>query len=228
MFLWILLLPAIVLAGLAYALLRTPSWYAPPVIAPEERQRVRNDLTQAEQAFTESLRTIEGPFTYHIYQDGVNRWLTMRREIYPLIDELTPRVLADPFVMFEDGAVTVAGRYAGGPVEVIVSVEFGLGYEDGAIMLRTNAIRAGSVPISIDPAKFGLGGAVERGPDDVWPGSPPISGDLEDGLRVGAEAWWKNGGIRYRVRNLTVRPGQIDLEVESLGRQSPAERKRQS
>jgi hypothetical protein len=224
----LLVLPVVVLAALAYGLLHTPSWYAPPLIAPDDRQDVRNDLTAAEQALTESLRSIEGPFIYHIYQDNVNRWLAMRREIYPLIDELTPSALADPFVRFDDGTVTVAGRYAGGPVDVIVSVEFTLGFEDGDIMLRKGAIRSGSIPFPINAGNVGFSGPIRRDPDDVWPGSPPISGDLANGLRVGADAWWKNGGMRYRVRDVTVRPGRIDIEVESLGRQSPAERKRQS
>ncbi len=209
-----------VTAAGAFALLRTPSWYAPPEIATDQRQRVRNNLVDAEQRFTESLRAGQ-PFVYHLDAESVNRWIAMRREIYPLLDSLTPPELAAPFVVLEKGEVTVAGRYKLGGVQVIVSLDFSVGFRDGAIEIRALATRCGSARIPFDLNRLGLDRAVNHAEGKLWPGSPRIKGDLVTGLRVDAEGWWKNGGMAYRVTDLIVEPGRISIMVQPLGRRPP-------
>lgn len=206
-----------VFAAGAFALLRTPTWYAPPAIATDQRQRVRNSLVEAEQRFTESLR-MNQPFVYHLYAEDVNRWIAMRREIYPLLDSLTPPELGEPFVVFDDGEITVAGRYQLGGVRVIVSLDFSVGFHDGAIELRALATRCGSARVPLDVSRLGMERAVNYPEGKLWPGSPRISGDLVSGLRVDDEGWWKNGGMAYRVTDLMVEPGRISLTVQPLGR----------
>ncbi len=211
-----------VAAGGAYAAFRTPRWYRPPVISPEERQSVRNNLVGAEQAFTEGLRAMKGVFTYHLFQEDLNRWIAMRREIYPLIDELAPPELAEPFVMFAQDSITIAGRYPVAGISVVVSIDIKTSFEDGAIVLRAGAVRCGSVGVPFDLDRLGLGRPIERRQNKTWPGSPRIWGDLVGGLHIGADAWWKNGGIDYRVRGISVEQGRLDLRVEPLGRHSRA------
>lgn len=206
-----------VFAAGAFALLRTPTWYAPPAIATDQRQRVRNSLVEAEQRFTESLRAYQ-PFVYHLYAEDVNRWIAMRREIYPLLDSLTPPDLGEPFVVFDNGEITVAGRYKLGGVHVIVSLDFAVGFRDGAIEVRALATRCGSARVPLDMSRLGMDRAVSHAEGKLWPGSPRISGDLVTGLRVDDEGWWKNGGIAYRVTDLRVEPGRIRLTVQPLGR----------
>lgn len=214
-----IVLGAVVVAG-AYAMLRTPGWYAPPVVPADERQGVRNNLLAAEQAFTEGLRAGRDPFTYHVHQEDVNRWIAMRREIYPLIDELAPSQLVDPFVLFADDEITVAGRCALGGVDVVLSIDFEAGFRDGAIRLRATSVRCGSVRIPLSWASLGLDQPIDRRTGKVWPGSPPMKGSLINGLEVGADAWWKNGGVAYRVLDARVRPGRLDLTVQPLGLRS--------
>ncbi|QDV91220.1 hypothetical protein RAS2_23130 [Phycisphaerae bacterium RAS2] len=209
-----------VVAAGAFALLRTPSWYAPPNIAMDQRQRVRNNLVEAEQRFTESLRANQ-PFVYQLHAEDLNRWIAMRREIYPLLESLTPSELVEPFVVFDEGEVTVAGRYKLGGVDVVVSLDLAVGFRDGAIEVRALATRCGSARVSFDTSRLGLDRGVDYSAGKLWPGSPRIKGDFVSGLRIDAEGWWKNGGIAYRVTDLAVEPGQISISVQPLGRRPP-------
>lgn len=208
----------LVLLLILYTLMRTPGWYAPPVIAPEERQAVRNNLIDAEQAFTESVLNLDTPFIYHLYQHDVNRWIAMRREIYPLIDELAPPVLQEPFVVFEKDRITLAGRYQAAGVSMVLSCDIEARYDHDAIVLKARSVRCGSIRMPIGFGRLGLSHAIERPAGKTWPGSPRISGDFVNGLRIDAQAWWKNGGVDYRVVSFEVKPGQIDFGIQPLGR----------
>ncbi|MFQ5430361.1 MAG: hypothetical protein ACE5E1_08640 [Phycisphaerae bacterium] len=215
-----------VAAGL-YTLLRTPGWYAPPTVRADDRQRVRDDLVRAEQAFTEGLRAGR-PFVYHIYDDVSNRWIAMRKEIYPLVDEIAPPLLADPFLLIGDRVITIAGRYRLLGVGVVLSIDLEPTFRDGAIELRANRVRCGSLPLPKDTTGLGLGRALRFEAGDLWPGSPEMSGNFLTGFRVGGEAWWKNGGVAYRVTGLSVRPGEISLDIQPLGRRAGRKRNRHS
>lgn len=219
---------AVVLFSGICALVRTPGWYDPPVIPPEERQDVRNNLLNAEQAFTESLMNTSEAFTYHLYQDDVNRWVAMRREIYPLIDELAPPQLQDPFVIFDDGEITLAGKLRAAGVELVFSVDLSVSYEDDAIVLRVGAIRCGSVRLPWDAADLPLRATVDRAAGESWPGSPRVWGNLAEGLHIGNTAQWKNGGVRYRVTGVESQDGALNLTVQPLGRPEKTRRSRQS
>jgi hypothetical protein len=216
-----------VVAGVLAAALATPRWYQPPVIAPEERQQVRNSLVAAEQTFTESLRAAHGPFTYRLMQDDLNRWITMRREIYPLLDELTPPEWQEPFVAFRRGTIRVGGRYRLGAKNVVVSMDIVLSMETDSLVLRATALRCGTVRVPVDAGGIGLGQKIERRREQAWPGSPAISGDLASGLKLETRAWWKNGGIDYRVLDVRVEPGVLSITIEPLGRHQPDRRKPQ-
>lgn len=199
-----------------YAFMRTPSWYAPPDIAPNKRQIVRNNLLAAQQAFTETLRTHVGVFEYHLHQRDINRWIAMRREIYPLIDEMMPVDFTDPFVVFEEDSITLAVRYMGGTVDLIVSMDMAVVFERESLILRTTGLQCGSIPVPLSFGSLGLDQSIEAATDDVWPGSPPMSGHLSEGLHIGATARWANGGLDYRVLGVRVEPGCLTLKVESL------------
>lgn len=223
-------------ACFAYALLHAPAWYRQPLIIPEARQSVRNNLVAAEQAFTEGLRAgVEAaaggsasPFTYHLYEEDVNRWIAMRREIYPLIDELAPPLLADPLVRFTPGRITLAGtcRLLGAPL--CVTVDLDVRYADGDIVLKVAAVRCGSVRLPGILKRLGLDRPINRASGETWPGSPRISGDLASGLIVDDAAWWKNGGFDYRVVGLTIEPGRVDLAILPLARHGGSSRRHES
>lgn len=218
---------SLVLMVVLYVLFRTPTWYRPPVVQPDQRQAVRNNLINAEQAFTESLRS-GGRFVYHLYQDDVNRWIAMRREIYPLIDEIAPPVLIDPVVLFRDDAITIAGRFPVGPTDVVLSVDIKPELVDDKILLRVTSVRCGSFPVPRDFGDMGLGERTDLGAEALWPGSPAMSGDFLSGFRIDTAAWWKNGGVDYRVVGLAVRSGRLDLTIEPIGRHADARRRDQS
>lgn len=220
-------LAVLAIATLA-ALLRPPAWYQPPVVPTAQRQQVRNNLIDAEQAFTENLRAQNGIFVYHIYQNDLNRWLTMRREIHPVLEQLTPSLLADPFVRFDAGRVTIAGRLRDG-LGAVVSVEIEPRCDEQSLILQASAVRLGRLRL---PMRWIPGlktdSPIQKDADAAWPGSPPISGSLTNGLKLGRDAWWKNGGLAYRVLDVRVRSGQLDLTIEPLGHQDPQKRKAQT
>ena len=217
----------ILLSVAFYALAHSPSWYRPPIIEVAARQRVRNNLVNAEQAFTENLR-LGRPFVYHIYQDDLNRWLAMRKEIYPLIDEIAPPLLQDPFVVFEDARITIAGRYPIAGIDAIVSIDIDPTYRDESIVLRAGSVRCGSVPLPMGLERLRLARVTKARRGELWPGSPEMSGDLVNGFRIGVVAWWKNGGVDYRVEDLQVVPGELRLTVRPLGRHSDKASRRQA
>ncbi len=216
----ILLVLGFVVGALTYSVLRTPSWFAPPVIADEAaRQRVRNNLVNAEQAFTQSLLAGR-PFVYHVYQDDLNRWLAMRKEIYARVDELVPKIVDDPFIVIEPDRIMLAGRVKKSGADAVLSLELEMIFDHDAILLTAKTIRCGVVPIPIAAADLKLDFSVEADPGDIWPGSPLVSGSLIKGLRVGSRATWRNGGVPYRVTGLKAQSGRLDLHIEPEARQS--------
>ncbi len=204
-----------------------PGVYRPVEIPRSEHQKMRNHLVAAEQAFTENLRADAGPFTYHIYQDDLNRWLAIREEIYPGASEWLPRGLSDPFILFEDGLIVLMGRYNDGMGSVLLSMELTLSMDRDDLVMRVVGLRCGALGL---PHSFidDLSSPVDREAGDTWPGSPAISGDLESGLRLNAEAWWICGGIAYRVLDVSVVDGRLDFEIEPLGPRVQRRTKRQT
>lgn len=215
---------ALLLALLAYALFQTPDWYRPPRVAPEDYQKVRDNLVVAEHQFTESLLA-EEPFEYHVFQDVLNQWIAARREIFPLIDEFLPPVLEDPFIRIDENGITLAGRYSMIGLGAIVSVDIEPTWEGDALTLRARSVRCGSLSLSPDFGGLGLARSAAFASGELWPGSPQMAGDLLTGFRIGARAWWKNGGVDYRLTGVRLREGQLDLHIRPLDDQVAARRR---
>ncbi|MBX3395053.1 MAG: hypothetical protein KF841_06760 [Phycisphaerae bacterium] len=210
-----LFIVAIVYCG--SALIKTPGWYRPPMIPPESQQKVRNSLIAAEQAFTRNVAAGHS-FIYHLYQEDLNRWLAMRREIYPRVDELFPPGVSDPFVVISPESVTLAIRYQTAWHSTVVSMEFDVVFRDDAIELAAKSVRCGNLrlPKNLEALKLDRRIVLDR--NGAWPGSPQMQGDLLSGLRLDSRSRWKNGGVEYRVTNLSLLPGRIDFSIEPLGR----------
>src|SRR5262249_56497839 len=134
----------------------------------------------------EALRSSEETFVYHLYQQDVNRWIAMRREIYPLIDELAPPELVDPIVLFETDEITVAGRYRKSGMDLVVSLDGSVSFANDEILLRVARIRCGSMNVPLSFVSIGLNRSVDRPAGGLWPGGPRVGGDFGDGFRVEA------------------------------------------
>lgn len=207
----------VIVAGLALAIFLAPAWYDPPEVPLERQQRVRTELVNAEQAFTQALFAGEA-FNYHIYDDMVNRWIAMRRDIFPLIDRLVPALVANPSLRFRESGVTVAGACDLLGMKAVVSLDLDLVFDQKAILVRATAARCGRLPIPVTLPALRLGRSLYYEPGQLWPGSPAVAGNLLDGIAVQDRAWWNNGGIAYEVQGLTLKNGQIDLRIHPLGR----------
>ncbi len=204
------------MATLIVCALVGPSWYEPPTVPPERQQRVRNDLINAEQAFTRALFAGE-TFDYHIYDDMVNEWIAMRREIFPLIDRLAPALVANPSLRITEDGVSIAGRCDLAGVSAVVSLDLELFRDERGIVVRASAARCGRLPIPLTLSALRLQRPIACAQGRLWPGSPAARGNLIDGLVISDRAWWNNGGIAYQVRELSLKKGQIDLRVQPLG-----------
>jgi len=202
-----------------YLAFRTPTWYEPqpPPVTEAEKQDIRNLLTDAEQAFTHSL--IAGkPFTYRIYDEYLNQWIAMRHEIYPRVDDGLPVALKDPFIRFLPGEIHLGARGQVAGIGAVVSAEVTVAYEDDEIVLRLGDISCGSLPAPTIPKKWREQARVDYAFDEAWRGSPTIRGDIDSGVRIGAEGRWQNGGTRYRVTDVRVLDGVLELDVTPLPR----------
>lgn len=210
---------AFVVLLVAYLALRTPTWYEPqpPPVTEAEKQDIRNLLTDAEQAFTHSL--IAGkPFTYRIYDEYLNQWIAMRHEIYPRIDDSLPVELKDPFIRFLPGQIQLGARGQVAGIGAVVSVEISVAYEADEIVLQLGDISCGSLPAPAIPKQWREQARVDYAFGEAWRGSPALRGDLDTGLRIGAEGRWQNGGTRFRVTDARVSDGVLELDVTPLPR----------
>ncbi len=211
-----LLLVVAVVGGVSLLLVQSPDWYDPVPVPEEDRQALLRRLVQAEQSFTAALRA-DVPFQYHLFDDLVNRWIAMQPDVLPVIDDLMPELVNDLHVRFADGEVYIGRRQSILGVEAIASVRLRVWFEEEGIVLRVESVRCGSLPLPLDWEALDLGRKIECEAERLWPGSPSVAGDLLTGLRVGREAWWKNGGIRYRVEGVEVTSGKLSLSIQPLG-----------
>lgn len=202
--------------GFILLLVSTPDWYEPATVPEQDRQALLRRLVQAEQSFTEALRA-DAPFQYHLFDDLINRWIAMQHDVLPVVDDLIPEFVNDLHVRFAEGGVCIGGRQSILGVDVVVSVRLRAWFEEEGIVLRVESARCGSLPLPLNWEALQLGRRIECKAERLWPGSPGVAGDLLTGLRIGREAWWKNGGIRYRVENVEVAPGKLSLSIQPLG-----------
>jgi hypothetical protein len=204
--------------------LRDPGWYQPMRVPEEESQQVRDELHEAAQQFSDALMTT-GRFQIHLRDSQINRWIAMRKEIYPLIDKEIPPHWVEPTVNFLDGVIRLAVRHKDGTSDIVVSVDLAVGMEEDTIALRLAGARIGSLRVPLTFLSGRLKKPIRIDGDKAWSGSPAMRGELLGGLHVDALAVWPNGEREYRVHDVRVEPGRLHLEIESLGPHYPKRRK---
>lgn len=200
----------------AWLVLRTPSWFRPPRIAAEDRQRVRDDLGDSAQAFSDALMS-EGEFTVNLRQKQLNNWISMRKEIYPLIEREMPPDWSDPMILFYEDRIRLAARYRGGRMDAIVSLDLAVSMEPDAICLKAVGVRVGSVPLPQSALDRLRTADIDLAPGKAWRGSPHITGNVRDGLRINTLAVWPNGDRAYNVKSARVVRGAIQFVIQALG-----------
>lgn len=198
------------------AALRTPSWYRPPRIEASEYQAVRDELRDAAQAFSDALM-VPGPFEFHLTQAQLNRWVTLRREIYPAIERNLPPEWTDPFVCFADHAIRIAARRRGARPHVVASVDIRVALDGDQIRLTAGAIRVGSLRVPRALLGTILTRPIDLPPGKLWHGAPAAEGNLRDGLLIAARAIWPNGDRRYNVLDVRPEAGVLHIKIDSLG-----------
>ncbi len=208
-------LAAAAVALITAAALRTPGWYRPPVVPSDERQSVRDDLKNAAQQFSDALMT-EGAFDVHLSAAQINRWMAMRREIYPRIDRELPLGWTDPFLRLEPGLIRLAMRSVG-RTACIASLDLAVTLDAETICLKVVAVRIGSLRVPLGLLSEWLSSPIDLAEGRAWSGSPAMRGDLAAGLRIDRRAVWPNGDRDYVVERLEIDRAAIHFGVRSLG-----------
>ncbi|UCG31871.1 MAG: hypothetical protein JSU68_09410 [Phycisphaerales bacterium] len=215
-----LLVPLIV-AGAWLAMQHIPDWYVPPAIAPEDYQRVRDDV---EAVFNEISENLMGskPFVLLLNDEQVNNWMAVRGHMLPEAERWLPDFIEDPMIRFEDDTVTVAGTATRGSVQSVVSLTWRFDIRPDTIVARLHRTRSGSLPL---PAAL-IGRGLDSFSADSGSGPVPVFGDDLDlaghvtqagtGLEIENRFRWKNGDRLFRITGLQSKNGVARFEIEPL------------
>src|SRR5262249_20740656 len=113
--------------------------------------------------------------------------------------------------------VRLAATYRGKGPDVVLSIDVAVALDGDAIVLKAEGCRAGVVSIPLTFLSDLLAQPIHQAPGRSWHGSPSIDSNLRDGLRIGPRVVWPSGDRLYNVIGVEVRPGVLDLKIESLG-----------
>jgi hypothetical protein len=212
----LVLLPCILL-GLWLAMQHIPDWYNPPVIPPQEYQRVRDDFEAVFNEISENLMSSE-PFTLTISDEQLNDWLAVRGQILPEAAKWLPEYLDQPMIRFEHDMLTVAGTVNRGDLRSVVSLGWKLEVAPDTILVRLARTRTGSLPLPGNLVRKGLARAAgETGSARGRALNP--AGDLrrmDTGLEIENRFRWKNGDRLFRITGIESREGVVRLGIEPL------------
>jgi hypothetical protein len=198
-----------------------PAWYRPVQVAPDSAHQIRNDMLRAQDDFAGLLARSDSPFEYRVTQDQLNAWLAAREDIWPLAREWLPAGVSEPFVVIAPEGVRVAATWSRDSIQTVVSADLAVRADDGAIHLKLQAVKSGSLPVPADWLRqllAGLRADFREARLDV-PGRPARGArpaDLFDGVSVPNEGTWWEPRRRLRVIGLRLEPGAVTLTIRPL------------
>jgi len=188
-----------------------PSWYRPPVLNEEGLGRAQRDAIAAADDFGDRL-VIRRAFSVTLVDGRVNEWLAALPEAWPESKELLPPELGEPAVHFAAGRLQVGVKLDRRELQSIVSFDLlpTVSADGRTLNFRLDAIRSGAMPIPVS--------LMER-----WL-KPIITENVADNAPAPADALfalpnrfvWPNGERAFRIKNLTLSDGQLQIDIEAL------------
>lgn len=149
-----LLLAAGVLVGVLFGVWRAvsyePDFYRDALAVADYRKAAESEELKTEVRELQERVQKEPTWETEYTDEQVNAWLAVElpRE-YP---QFLPPELADPRVSIDSERIRVAGRYVGGKISAVVSIELqvGLGESPNELELRIRRARAGAIPVPLE------------------------------------------------------------------------------
>ncbi len=194
-----------------------PAWYRPPTIQAADLPRIRASLPQTYQRFTDSL--VQGvPFTFEIPQSTINAWITARAEIWPDASDIFPEWLNAPAIAFENNRIKIGAIFNQGVVNAIGTIHLDLSITGDTLLIRTTALRAGSLPIPI-----GLVGESMDQRMSIPESVANVSASLHkitswqhllEGVEIQNRFFWKNGERYFRIAKIESLEHTLTLHIE--------------
>lgn len=198
----------VLLLGAFLALTFRPAWYQPGAV---DRGRLLADKTALAQLQDDISAALNAGRTarFRLDEAQLNRWLTARGELWPELGA-DPEGIGQPVVRLADGVIQIAAlarvRGAEGVVELAGRVEPAA----EGIVIRCEHVHLGAVPIPRDWVLGQVSRRLARAADTKL--------TVADGaLRLANEWVWPNGKRRFRVAELVVAAGAVEVALEPLG-----------
>ncbi len=201
-----LLLPS-VLVGVGLAVTCRPGWYTPPTV---DYGRLHDDKA-ALAAWQDEISTALNTGTeirVQLDQAQLNRWLAARAEFWPQAAAVAD-ALAQPFVLLNAGEVQIAAVVGTRQLRGVLSVSGHATVNGDQLVLRCTGAHLGVLPL---PASSVCNELRRRTPA----GQHLVSGGSPTTLMFKNEFVWPNGKRRFRLRELSVNPGGLELVLEPL------------
>jgi hypothetical protein len=212
--------------GLWLGFQHVPAWYQPVEIPPAQVQRVRDDLTQAENDLNARMILSNAPFEFRITQDRLNAWVSAREEIWPESRNWLPPSVQDPFVTIDEKGVRLAATVSYGSLRTVVSAIVAIRADENCLQLRLVEVRGGSLPA---PERFVRGQLknLERTGTRIGTlgGADAASGGLSrllDGISLPNSGVWEQPNLgspdrrRFRVVGVRFEQGVAVVTVRPL------------
>lgn len=206
---------AAVVALLYLAVSYRPAWYKPAAVPPEQYQALRDELTSLLSSVGSNLH--EGkPFRILLTDKQINRWLAGRRQLWPTLQYILPPQLADPAIRLEPGRLIIAVRYESVPLRCLLSLVVAARIDpaDQAVVVRLEGAKVGLIGVPRSLLKRLAQRYVKR---IRWLSLLNTLNVTE--LRLPSRLVWPNGQFRFRLSQITLDNGQIEIIVLPLPRE---------
>jgi hypothetical protein len=217
----------LVIVALWLMVAHIPSWYEPPHVPELRYEALRKELLATYSQFSDDLVAGQ-PFEITLTDRQISEWIAIRSETWPESEEWIPPFLHDPVVAFQPGRIIAGARLDHDGWQVIVSAHVLISVADDEVTVRLDKVAGGSMPIPVAAVMQRLNRVLTAPGQDVDAMPDAVAQIVRffrnrgavDKLTRGAvlenRFRWQNGKRWFRLRDLTIEPGQLRIEVEPL------------
>lgn len=196
-----------------------PGWYTPGRIPPQHRQRVKDDVLNAFNVFSERVNR-EPPFEFRMTQDQVNRWLAVREDFGSEVKKVIPPWMTEPAVIFRPDQIGFAAIVDWDGWKSVVSFWFKIDVAGDDVKVRLLNVQAGSLPIPesfvLDQVETWIGQA--GAPDKDVAERVAVIRELLAGRSSENRFFWRNGKREFKLVGVTLGDGELTLKAQALPR----------
>ena len=217
----VLLLP-LVMVGVWLGIQHIPEWYRPPVISPQDYQKVRDDFEAIFNEMSRGLISSREPFKLVLSDEQVNNWMAVRGEILPEASAWVPDYLDDPMIRFEEDLITVGGTVSRGNVRSVVSLGWRVKVRPEIVTLRLEKTRSGSLPVpetAIAELLSKMAGDPATAGASLSQDGMRLAGAIRQagtGLEIENLFRWSNGDRLFRITSIESKDGSMRLGIQPL------------